>query len=99
MLESLALGAPSGLSAAIAKHSQFNCAPAKTHGFARTRRPNIDATTANGAPGIRHQVFPAIARMLESYARAKWQNPWVGCNETSADHSAACRSAPETIGG
>ena len=35
---------PSG---SVAKHRQFYCTPAKTHGLARTWRPDVDPAAAN----------------------------------------------------
>ena len=86
---------PSG---SVAQHRQFYCTPAKTHGLARTWRPDVDPAAANFASRVSHEVFPAITGMIQSHTRPQRQHRGVGCNQTSAYHPSTRGSAPEAVG-
>ena len=91
-------GGSSCPSGSVAQHRQFYCTPAKTHGLARTWRPDVDPAAANFASRVSHEVFPAITGMIQSHTRSQRQHRGVGCNQASAYHPPTRGSAPEAVG-
>src|SRR5258705_5140705 len=66
---------PSG---SVAQHRQFHGTPAKTHGLARTRRPDVDPAAANCTSRVSDEIFAAITGMLQSHTRSERQHRRVG---------------------